>query len=74
MLIFLGFTFIIEKQMLIVVTDIGKFICIHINVIKSEIIYSLEALETNFSKQVENFTCTSAVFSKNQCTCVLAFE
>lgn len=60
--------------MLIVVTDIGKFICIYINVINSEIIYSLKAIETNFSEQVENFTCTSAVFSKNQCTCVLAFE
>lgn len=71
---FLGFTFVVEKNMLIVVTDVGKFICMYFSTTKSEVTYTLKTIHNNFSDQVQNFTCTSVVFSKNQCSCVLSFQ
>lgn len=70
----LGFTYVSEKNLLIIVTDIGNFIYIHFFTIKSELTYTFEMIKNNFNEQVKNFTCTSVVFSKNQCTCVLTLE
>lgn len=69
-----GFTIILEKNLLILVTDVGKFICMYFSTIKSEVNYSLKIVDNNFSEQVQNYTCTSVVFSKNGCICALAFQ
>lgn len=60
--------------MLIVVTDVGKCVCMYFSIIKSEVSYTIKTVNNNFNERVQNFTCTSVVFSKNQCTCVLTFE
>jgi len=74
MFICLGFTIVLEKNLLILVTDVGKFICMYFSIIKSEVNYSLKIVDNNFSEQVQNYTCTSVVFSKNGCICALAFQ
>ncbi|XP_025414080.1 uncharacterized protein LOC112686136 isoform X2 [Sipha flava] len=69
-----GITFIVEKNLLLLVTDVGKFICMYISTTNSEVTYTLKTINNNFKKQVQKFTCTSVIFSKNQCACVLTFE
>lgn len=60
--------------MLIVVTDVGRYVCMYFSITKSEVTHTLKIINNNFKEQVQNFTCTSVVFSKNQCSCVLTFE
>lgn len=55
-------------------TDVGKFICIYFATRKSEVTYTMKTVNNNFSEQVQNYTCTSVVFSKNECICVLTFQ
>lgn len=64
----------LEKNLLILVTDVGKFICMYFSAIQSEVTYTLKIVNNNFSEQVQNYTCTSVVFSKNECICVLTFQ
>lgn len=60
--------------MLIIMTDVGKCVCMYISIKKLKVTYTLKTINNNFYEQVKNFTCTSVVFSKNQCACVLTFE
>uniref|UniRef100_A0A2S2NXQ7 Transcription factor IIIC 90kDa subunit N-terminal domain-containing protein n=1 Tax=Schizaphis graminum TaxID=13262 RepID=A0A2S2NXQ7_SCHGA len=69
-----GFTVVQEKNLLLLVTDVGKIICMYFSTINSEVTYTLKIVNNNFSEQVQNYTCTSVVFSKNECICVLAFQ
>ncbi|XP_050432279.1 uncharacterized protein LOC126840518 isoform X1 [Adelges cooleyi] len=69
-----GLTFLAKKDMLILVTDSGQFVSMCLTVSDNNVTYSMKPLNNNFIEQVENFTCTSVVFSQNKCTCVLAFE
>lgn len=72
--IFLGITFLVEKNVLLVATDVGKFICMYISTSNSEVTYTLKTINNNFKEQIQNYTCTSVIFSKNQCACILSFE
>lgn len=72
--IYLGFTFVKEKKLLIVVTDSGKFVCMFLTATKSEVSYCLKTIRNNFEKELKYLMCTSVLFSKNQCACLLAFE
>lgn len=61
--------------MLILVTDVGYFVCMYFTIIQSEVTYTIKTINHNLiGEQAQNFTCTSVVFSKNLCTCVLTFE
>ncbi|XP_050542115.1 uncharacterized protein LOC126905956 isoform X2 [Daktulosphaira vitifoliae] len=69
-----GFTVLNEKNLIILVTDAGKFISIQLTISDTDFSYVLLPITNDFNDQVQNFTCTSAVFSQNKCTCVLSFE
>ncbi|VVC26702.1 Hypothetical protein CINCED_3A017806 [Cinara cedri] len=69
-----GFTFIKDKQLLILVTDVGKFVCMYLSTTESEVNYTINIVSHNFNDKVKYFTCNSVVFSKNQCMCALTFQ
>lgn len=60
--------------MLILVTDVGKFVCMYLSTTESEVNYTLKTVGNNFGDQIQHFTCNSVVFSKNQCTCALTLQ